>query len=127
MAARVWLQRLLRVRLGVQMYNKQKEIEALEKRQALTKEQQEEEDAQSAGPARQNGASQQDQAYSNAAANGGLYRAPSHGAAPASEPPAPVDPVAEVAHHLKHHKFAEILLGVQMEVLSSGSCPCSMA
>ncbi len=92
----IWLWSVLTVKFDMQMYNKQKEIEALEKRQALSKEQLEEDDAQSAAPARQNGASQQDQAYSNAAANGGLYRAPSHGAAPALAPAAPVDPIAEV-------------------------------
>ena len=91
------VQRLvLTARSGMQMYNKQKEIEALEKRQALSKVQQEEEEAQSAAPQRANGAAQQDQLHSNAAANGGLYRATSHRAAPASTPAAPVDPAAEV-------------------------------
>lgn len=86
----------------MQMYNKQKEIEALEKRQALGKVQQEEEAAQSAAPERANGAAQQDQLHSNAAANGGLYRATSHRAAPPSTPAAPVDAAAEVALlHLK--------------------------
>ena len=78
------------------MYNKQKEIEALEKRQVQSKLQQEEESAQSAAPDRASGATQQDQLHSNAAANGGLYRATSPGAAPASAPAAPMDPVAEV-------------------------------
>ena len=87
------MQFLLTARCGLQMYNKQKEIEALEKRQALSKVQHEEEDAQSA-PGRANGASQQEQLYSNAAANGGLYRATSTGAASAS---APLDPAAEVS------------------------------
>ena len=101
---------MLRARPGAQMYNKQKEIEALEKRHALSKEQQvDEEGAQSAAPARQNGALQQDQAYSNAAANGGLYRATSNGAAPAPAPAAPVDPVAEVSMLcLKHHDPAGV-------------------
>ncbi len=84
---------MLTARFGLQMYNKQKEIEALEKRQALSKVQQEEEENAQSAPGRANGASQQEQLYSNASANGGLYRATSIGAAIAS---APLDPVAEV-------------------------------
>lgn len=76
------------------MYNKQKEIEALEKRQALSKVQQEQEST--AGPT--GSAAQREQLHAaNAVANGGLYRAPSPAAgAPASAPAAPLDPVAEV-------------------------------
>ena len=46
----IWLWSVLTVKFDMQMYNKQKEIEALEKRQALSKEQLEEDDAQSAAP-----------------------------------------------------------------------------
>ena len=79
---------------AVQMYNKQKEIEALEKRQALSKSQTDEElGASSDGSAAQHGQGQGAAgAAAKAAANGGLYR----GSTPASPSAAPVDPAAEV-------------------------------
>ncbi|CAK0741307.1 hypothetical protein CVIRNUC_001315 [Coccomyxa viridis] len=77
--------------LAIQMYNKQKEIEALEKRQALSKSQTDEELGASAdGSAAQHGQGAAS-AAAKAAANGGLYR----GSTPASSSAAPVDPAAE--------------------------------
>lgn len=81
----------------MQMYNKQKEIEALEKRQALSKSQAEEEFVHSADSTAQREHLHTASA-ANAAANGGIYRAPSPAAAAASAsmPAAPLDPAAEV-------------------------------
>jgi len=80
---------------GLQMYNKQKEIEALEKRQALSKSLQDEDFAQSAA-GHVNGAQQREQLHNSAAANGGLYRATSHVVASAPAQELPLDPAAEV-------------------------------
>ena len=80
---------------GLQMYNKQKEIEALEKRQALSKSLQDEDFAQSAA-GHVNGAKQREQVHNSAAANGGLYRATSHVVASAPAQELPLDPAAEV-------------------------------
>ena len=79
---------------AVQMYNKQKEIEALEKRQALSKSQPDEEmDASAEGSAAQHGQGQgAANAAAKAAANGGLYR----GSIPAPPSAVPMDPAAEV-------------------------------
>ena len=86
----------------VQMYNKQKEIEALEKRQALSKSQTDEELVASAhDSATQHGQGQgAASAAAKAAANGGLYR----GSTPASPSAASVDPAAEVlcSPHQQH-------------------------
>ena len=82
----------------MQMYNKQKEIEALEKRQALSKSQAEEEFVHSADSTAQHEHLHTASA-ANAAANGGIYRAPSPAAAAAasaSMPAAPLDPTTEV-------------------------------
>ena len=80
------------------MYNKQKEIEALEKRQALSKSQAEEESVHSADSTTAQREHLHTASAANAAANGGIYRAPSPAApaASASMPAAPLDPATEV-------------------------------
>ena len=115
---------------AVQMYNKQKEIEALEKRQALSKSLTDEDLSASAdGSAAQHGQGQgAASAAAKAAANGGLYR----GSTPASSSAAPADPAAEVLcsphqHQvplgvLVHCRPTEILLTVGLGAMSEQGC-----